>query len=376
MYTCHRLRSGPAALAALLLGLSAAVAAASEPALAGAQIESTRGFSQPGDLIELRIDDSWPNACVPTLQRVEVRGREIRVFVREPTDAARCMAQPSRYRIDTRTLRGQRPALAESGVQRVHFILESALGDQLRGFELLEPSAGGSAYLPESGLWWPDPTQPSAHAGPGIGLALERQGDQLGLQLFGYDAEGRPEWTMASGGLSGGVVRLPLTRFAGGAGPRSAYQPPREGQLIGRVLLEPVSPSRALLWLAYDEIDGGIALRQVPIARFAIAGSAAAHWSGRWLLALPAAGSDFGRTLELEFGPALTRNDGFLLLDDRSGAELDCEFAGSEWAEIPAFCRLRLPEAGVDALIEHLALQSLQGTDADGGTVRLFRLQP
>lgn len=364
-------------LAALLLGLlCAGTATASDAALTGVRIEPLRTLAERGDPIELGIEDSWPSACVPTLQRVEVRGRDIRVIAREPAEAAQCIARPSRYRIDTRVARGPAALLAEPGVLRVHYIVESNLGEQLRGFDLLPTASASAAALPEAGLWWPDPAQPSAHGGPGIGLALERQGDQFGLQVFGYDGEGRPEWTMASGRSADPVVRLPLTRFAGGSGPRNAYSAPREGQLIGQLLLEPISPSKSLLWLSYDQGDGGIALRQIPIARFALAGSAAAHWSGSWLLALPAGADGFGRSLELEFGPALPRRGGFLLLDEANGAELDCEFPGTEWTEVPAFCRLRLPEAGIDALIERLALQSMQGTDASGGSVRMFRLHP
>ena len=347
-----------------------------EPAISGVRIEALQAKLAAGSPVDLQIDDSWPNACVPRFDRVEVRGRDIDVFAREPAAARTCLPRESRYRIDTRFGEKGRALTAEDGVQRVRYFVESDSGVLLRGFELIGPAGREAPGLPESGLWWPDPAEPAQSAGPGIGLALERQGDQLGLQIFGYGDDGNPEWTIASGRVDGALPRLPLTRFSGGAGPRLGYRAPQQGELIGRVLLEPVSAARAILWVAYDEVGGSLALRKVPIIRFALAGSAASYWSGAWLLALPGSGDGFGRSLELEFGPAVPLDSGFLLLDTRNGVELECEFAAGVSSELPDLCRLRMPAEDVDALIESPALQSLQGSDAKGRTLRLFRLQP
>ena len=59
------------------------------------------------------------------------------------------------------------------------------------------------AVEPETGIYW-------ALGKPGEGLLIERQGDQIGLVLYTYSADGEPEFYVSGGPLVEGGVTEPV----------------------------------------------------------------------------------------------------------------------------------------------------------------------
>lgn len=345
-------------------------------AAAGALITAPQPAQRSGDTLHLRIEDSWPNACTPELSSVEVRGRDIWVLARDTSARRVCGQVVSRYVIDTGDPMTERATLAEPGVQRVHYAIESDDGLRLRGFELLTlgtPIAASSA--PENGYWWADPQDGERYAGPGIGLNLERQGKMLSVVLFGYDAEGRPDWSIASGELGDHSASLGLSRLSNGSGPRGIYQRPKSVESLGRVLLEYDGPAKATFWLVYAEAEGiDLVLRPLPMVRFSFAQSTAETWLGQWLLVLPGSVESRPESHSFELSQLRPTASGFALTDASGTVELLCVAEDQTTDRLPDLCQLRIADQAIELDFDRLGLGRLDGIDADGRRVRLLQI--
>lgn len=359
--------------AALLLFIAPALAQA-----AGARVTVQQSAALAGEPFELRIEDTWPNACVPDLEAVRVVGQQIWVIARDTSEGSFCGQAMSSYRIDTGRLPGPQARLQEPGVQRIHFVIRSNTGLRLRGFEL----ASMGADLPpapalESGYWWADPGVKNEFAGRGIGINLERQGSILSGVLFGYDGAGDPDWSLGSGSVGEHFTRLGLSRLSQGAGPYAPYREPRELQTLGAMLIEPASPSRARLWLVYLEaITGDLSLREIEIVRFGFANSPANAWAGDWLLAPPADAAGEVAARQFAFVSLRSGRGEFTLLDASGDASLTCAMSGAGADRIPDLCSLQLKDAeGLSAYsFDRIGLRRMEGTDAAGRRIRMVLL--
>jgi hypothetical protein len=350
--------------------------AAGPVAAAGAQITAHQPAQRSGDTLHLRIEDSWPNACTPELSSVEVRGRDIWVLARDTSARRVCGQVVSSYVIDIGSQLNSRAALVEPGVQRVHYAVESDDGLRLRGFELLNlgtPAVASSA--PENGYWWANPKDGERYAGPGIGLNLERQGKMLSLVLFGYDAEGRPDWSIASGELGQNMASLSLSRLSNGSGPRGVYQRPQSVESLGRVLVEYEGPAKATFWLVYAEAEGiDLVLRPLPMVRFSFAQSTAESWLGQWLLVLPGEVDSRPESHSFELSQLRPTASGFALTDSNGKVELLCVAEDQTTDHLPDLCQLRIADQAIQLDFDRLGLGRLDGTDTEGKRVRLLQI--
>jgi hypothetical protein len=343
---------------------------------AGARVTVERAAERVGETFEVRIEDSWPNACVPELEAVEVDGPQIWIIARDTSEARFCGHAASDYSLDTGHLGAAR--LGAGGVQQIHYVVRSSAGLRLRGFELAA-MAGADDPAPalESGYWWADPGLPNEFAGRGIGINIERQGGILSAVLYGYDEAGDPDWSLGSGSVGAQFSRLGLSRLSEGAGPHARYREPRELQSLGAMLVQPLSPSRARLWLAYLEpTTGDLSLREIEIVRFGFAPSPASAWAGEWLLA-PAA-NDEGEVEARQFAfVALQGGRGeFTLLDASGDIALTCAMGGARSDRIPELCSLRLlrGETLTEYSFDRIGLRRMEGVDAEGRPVRMLLL--
>ncbi|WP_395788923.1 hypothetical protein [Aquimonas sp.] len=345
-------------------------------AAAGAQITALQPALRSGDALHLRIEDSWPNACTPELSSVEVRGRDIWVLARDTSARRVCGQVVSSYVIDTGSQLNVRSALVEPGVQRIHYAIDSDDGLRLRGFELLSMGTSAApASAPENGYWWADPQDEERYAGPGIGLNLEHQGEALSLVLFGYDAEGRPDWSIASGELGQNTASLSLSRLSNGSGPRGVYQRPQGVESLGRVLVEYEGPAKATFWLVYSEAEGiDLVLRPLPMVRFSFAQSTAETWLGQWLLVLPGEVDSRPETHSFELSQLRPTTSGFALTDGKGKVELLCVAEDQTTDRLPDLCQLRIADQAIELDFDRLGLARLDGTDTEGKRVRLLQI--
>jgi hypothetical protein len=340
---------------------------------AGARISVEQSAERVGEAFTVRVEDSWPNACVPELEAVEVDGPQIWVIARDTSEARFCGNAVSDYSLDTGQLGAAR--LGAAGVQQIHYVVRSSAGVRLRGFELAA-MAGTNDPAPalESGYWWADPGLANAFAGRGIGINIERQGGILSAVLYGYDEAGDPDWSLGSGSVGAQFSRLGLSRLSSGAGPHARYREPRELQSLGAMLIQPLSPSRARLWLAYlESTTGDLSLREIEIVRFGFASSPASAWAGEWLLA-PAANAG-GEVEARQFALQGGRGE-FTLLDASGEITLTCAMGGARSDRIPELCSLRLLQ-GEDLReysFDRIGLRRMEGVDAEGRPVRMLLL--
>jgi len=342
----------------------------------GASIERAPPAGGTASDFGLRIEDSWPNSCAPELDRVELRGQDLWVIAREVSDTRFCSLLTTRYVIDTRSRADARLALDSPGLYRVHYSVESRSGSALRGFQLMPfGDSLAAAHFPESGYWWADPAGDLSFAGPGIGMNIESQGGILSAVLFGYDGDGRPEWTLGTGALGEFSSELGLSRLSRGSGPRAAYRRPQDVEAIGALLIEPLGPARVAVWIAYiDPETADLSLRSVQMVRFSFGKTPADSWLGEWLLVLP--GDDPSKPISVQFVLDQLRPspDGFLLADAPGTVELLCVQEAQGRERLPELCRLTLIKEGVEFDFDQLGMRRLQGVDGEGRRVRLISL--
>jgi hypothetical protein len=120
------------------------------------------------------------------------------------------------------------------------------------------PASGLSAdrqpFVPESGWWW-NPAE------PGIGYAIEVQGDRLMAGLLHFDTNGVARWSMAEGPMTDArTFDGTIVMFGNGQRPGSSHRLPDQVRVLGSVSISFLDASRAVLRLPNG--------RLIDIARF------------------------------------------------------------------------------------------------------------
>jgi hypothetical protein len=361
------------ALSAAGLALTMLLAASATSA-AGARLELLREPAAAGEPFDLRVQDQWPNACAPELSAVEVDGDEIWVIALDTAERRDCAPGARSYQLETRLSPQGFAVLAQTGVQRVHYVVQTQTGMRLRGFALIPMAMPAEASpQPESGYWWADPKSAQEFAGPGIGINLERQGQTLSAVVFGYDQEGRPEWTLASGPLGAHSSQMSLSRLHQGSGPRGRYQRPQAVDALGSVWLKAQGPGRASAWLVYLETEtADLSLHRLELVRFSFSNSVANSWQGRWLVLLPGLDQARPQAREIELTELRGESGGFVLASADGGAELLCVYDETDVEGLPRHCQLTLTDVAAPLEFDRLGLRQLQSSRAEG--VRLISL--
>lgn len=95
-------------------------------------------------------------------------------------------------------------------------------------------AANAHAFLPQSGLWAINDENKGT---PGRGFQVEVQGSTLALTFFGYAADGRDTFYIASGTLANNTLTAPLLAFSGGTPFGGSYRPAVSAGSPGSVTL-------------------------------------------------------------------------------------------------------------------------------------------
>ena len=143
------------------------------------------------------------------------------------------------------------------------------------------------------------------------------------------------------------------------------------------MLIQPLSPSRARLWLAYLEpTTGDLSLREIEIVRFGFASSPASAWAGEWLLAPAANAGGEVEARQFTFVALQGGRGEFTLLDATGEIALTCAMGGARSDRIPELCSLRLLQ-GEDLReysFDRIGLRRMEGVDAESRPVRMLLL--
>ncbi|WP_440221820.1 hypothetical protein ACQQ2N_12040 [Dokdonella sp. MW10] len=322
----------------------------------------------PPDLV---IEGSWPESCLPVIERTMLQGRDIEVRLRASTRG--CTETPSPVTLRTN------PAIAGGwrelplGTYRVRLFLRHGDGpERLVAFRLLEAGAREYAPRPESGFWWAVPTDDGMPPLNGSGLAIERQGNELAVSLLTYE-NGAPTWRFGSTKLEGGTARIAMMRMSGGGEPfqTSGSTPHASPDLA--LNLDFRSPAEVDAWMVVDAAASGSGLREeraafsrVPFAD----GQAAATWRGRWIFTWDQ--SDHARVLTLTTTSNLG-NDRFRLATTENDIALECRMATSGARRPPDLCTLS-DGLTVLATFDGIGIDRMKGRALDGGPVQLTRV--
>jgi hypothetical protein len=351
-----------AKITSILLLLGALPAAAFEPARIDLVIndEGQAYFSVAG---------TWPDTCPPRLTGFVVEDHDVTLLGARETVG--CQPSPTPYSLAS----AQMPLgdlLPDEGVHRVRLQLEEAPGGRLplAGFALVTVGPMPAGLALETGFWWAEQGGEFA-AGPGLGLSVETQSGLISLSVMGYDAQGASAWYFGAGEIDTGTAHLELGQFEGGAGPFAHYSAPETIQLSGVVDVEPITPSRAVLWFSRPDPETGlIDLRPLSIVRFSFAQDPGEALLGRWVLTSADPGQRATRWLD--FVRSEPVENGFIL-HDASGAVLQCEASPGLPGSPPALCRL---DAGDGDAVEFtdIALRRLAGWDSGTHRTLAFRL--
>ncbi|HNR92465.1 MAG TPA: hypothetical protein PKO41_08570 [Dokdonella sp.] len=346
------------------------------PALAWANIDLklslvATSMHAPQAPPDLRIEATWPNTCLPAVEAVTIVPGHIDVHLRQP--GTRCTVEPTAFAVEVNPARASGWSHLPRDVYAVRLFLAGAgSSGRLIAFRWLDAAADNPA-TPESGFWWSVANQRDGVAELiGSGISLERQGERIAVTLFGYDA-GRPEWAFGSGVLRGSVAHVQLMRMRGGNAPFTPGVSAPIAEPGPALHLHFASPAQAEAWIERDlaESDLGIELQPLALARStfstARAGSA---WQGRWVLI----GGVHGDARVMQFNDAASTSDadGFRLLDNSFGAELDCRLDDGP-AAFPRRCTLRIDGRSATHF-DRIGLDRLQGRDGEGRVAELIRL--
>jgi len=369
-------RHGSFGLPPVVIAIAAAVSLPlpAQPAATPGQAEGAfaitldAGASQQGS--RLKIQGTWPNACVPAFANASLSGKELTITARSTLSLCEVKATPLLLSIDPALALGI--AALPGGIYHVWF--RAAEGAQaapkLRAFAVLNANADSrSAIVPETGFWWPVNGAGSVSRQV---LSLEIQGMQLSAALLGYGADGRSNWQFGTSVFDGRVAHVPLLQLAGTEA-RAGETPGRRGE-AGLVLdIEFQSNSHATAWLGSTQ-DSAFEVRAIDIVRLPFADvSDGAAWQGEWILI--ADDDSAPQRLRLRASAAAADNR-FVLGDSHSGITVDCLY-DPENSDLPAQnCTIVQRDGKVSARLDEIAMSRMDGRRADGVAVHLLRVAP
>lgn len=365
-----RLSAALYALAALSCLADAAAQPASDPP-ALLEISTSPERPVPGEPLRIDVQGDWTKGCRPQLAAVDVRRSEI--VLRTDRADANC-DRGDTLQLSTRTLDTPLLAPPAAGVYRVRVETTPQAGADARvlAFRLLEiGDAKAAAPLPESGYWWGEAGGEFDVAKPGFGTQLEVQGGTLVMTFSHYTDAGAPEWSLASGALNGRISELQINRLVGGRGPFAPFSAPARSEDVGRVLIEWLTPGRAVFWFVRRQIDESLLVQPVSMVRFAFASAQQGGWHGRWVL-LPAAGSGAARAIDFATYQA---GDGGFELQAPDGEHMLCRTVLTRPNSPPRECTLKLSGDAAPIVFDQVGLDRLHGVDADGKRVLLLRAE-
>lgn len=349
--------------------LAAAAIIGIPPARAGVAIANVQLAVAPA---RLDIFGSATLGCTPRIDRIAVDGSDISAILR--TAETGCRPGPSHPFHLTSNL-AQATALPQPlplGVYRIRVYDSPSSGLNLIAFRVVDTTPIADAPLPESGFWWSVSADDGSPAGAATGVGIERQGQDLAAELYGFDDAGAPTWFFGSGTLRGRTALVPLVKLAGGTplfhGGGSAVPNATGGPQLDIVF---DSPTSAHAYLVRTDPSGRVDVRSMAIARTPFAATPPGHtWAGRWVMV----GNGDVRPVPQVFdfsGVGSVDSVRFTLSDAAADATLDCRLAeGTTRADLCTLSVGALPLATFDKVgIDHMA-----GIAEDGSRVELVRV--
>lgn len=326
---------------------------------AGISVTTTQG--EPGTLV---VSGEWADSCVPVLDDARLESGAIVLLASRESGKA-CGFGQSKFQFEIAMDSLAELPLAD-GRYGVRLYVRD--GDDraavLAGFDLLQVGISQSVR-PESGLWWAEPGGKFATSGPGVGFAVEIQGDQSVVMLNGYGNSGRSSWLLSTGRLDGAILRGSLTELADGQTFFGPFSEPQTAFNHGQVIMEFHDTARATLWLL-GEADGRFRMQPVSLVRFAF--GQALPLAGRWLLVPEAGGESLALDLSELPGPS---SAGWTMQDAGGAHTLSCQALAGRKSSPPESCTL----TGAHTLhFSHIGLNRWHGHDLDGQAWLAFRL--
>ncbi|NCT67361.1 MAG: hypothetical protein GXC76_06920 [Rhodanobacteraceae bacterium] len=316
----------------------------------------------------LRLDGAAPERCLPLLGPATLDGVDLSLTLTTP--ASGCTSErKTTFNLFVDPALGTGLPLLPGQVYRVRVYAANPGGRaSLVAFDLLYTSSPGNAPTPENGFWWSEASAGN-QASPGTGIALEAQGSQLAISLFGFANSGTATWAFGSAQRKGRIADVPLVQLANGDPPFAPAGTQPQATAGPRLALEFVSPTRARAWLVHSEDGRDVEVRALTLARSRFTdGQAATAWSGTWVL-VP---EDGGTPRTFDFAAPGSRDaETFHLADTLQGAQLDCRLATG--TRHPDLCTLSAA-GSVLADFDQVGLDRLSGRSSAGTRVQLLRV--
>lgn len=351
---------------ALLLPASMLAAAPDGGLLVRIAKQSSSFQSAPGSLV-FELNGNAARNCTPTISGASVVGSDIELRLNLPSTGC------AQHRQFAFTLTADIAALSGRALPRgqVYRLLVRDQNGGLLAFRIFETEPGRTGPVPENGFWWPRESKGSGSAiALGSGVGIEAQGNQLAVNVFGFNAQGSPVWYFGTAHQQGRVASVDLLELQhgealfGDAGKQPAARPGP------RLDIEFESPSQARAWLFEEDTDAGPKLRTFDLARTAFARSAdsLAYLAGRWVLVSDAESAPRQFSL-LSRGGTSTADARFA--DADADAELSC--AVDPVRRTATLCSLAVAGA-VLADFDRIGIDRLVGRGGDGARVQLLRV--
>jgi hypothetical protein len=320
---------------------------------------------------DLQIRAMWPQSCVPVLERTEIDGMRINIYLRASLMRCTDASTPVSFKVNPIIDAGLTDMAL--GIYEVRIYLSQRGGSsELVAFRLLEAGRDPDAEV-ESGFWWSVAGEDDINILNGSGLTIEQQGSNLAVTLHTYQA-GSPVWYFGSGKLSGPLAHIPLLRMIGGTEPFSATQGKQVAE-PGPVLdLAVRGPARADAWLTQSQSGSGLAIeiQRIRITRLPFESAAASTWQGQWILKR----SDSREVRLFQFDQAANSDAESIGLNDPiAQASLKCRMTSKTGNALPAFCAITLANEELSAEFDRIGLNRMDGHTHDGHRVELIRLQ-
>jgi len=243
---------------------------------------------------------------------------------------------------------------------------------KLRAFALIDRSLPGTPSVhPETGFWWS--SNDSQENADRTVASIELQHDQLSVSLMSYDASGQPLWYFGVAPFNGHIAHLTMLRLTGGSDPFSPASAKPHGSPALMLDLEFSSDSRARAWLSRPQTDGGRQLQSLSLVRLALTDSSdGGAWRGDWIEVSDAIGSKPQRVNLVDFHALDPAH--FLVQGDNGRNTLLCSLDPAQPELPPTACSLHIGGQAAEVTFDSVAINRMDGTDADGRPVHLLRI--